>query len=95
MFIIKGFKKYNDVILTIAHEEQCMNCCYKTKHRIIKYSEYFTLFFIPIFPVSIKYKLACPRCTYEIRIKHSDIKHYKDNKGAAELSAARIEKYVE
>ncbi len=79
MFIIKGFKKIEEDVLTVENKELCMNCCNYTNYKIVKRSEHFTLFFIPIFPTSIKYSLECPLCTYKIRLKHYDIGKYRIN----------------
>lgn len=94
MFIINGFKKNIETIQTLEHSQKCMNCCNDVNHRILRYREYFTLFFVPIFPVSTKYTIFCPICTYERKLKKSDVIFYLNNKGKDMLAAAEIEKYV-
>jgi hypothetical protein len=60
MLIIFGFRRY---VLTLAHVTGvCSQCHNPAAHRIIKSTRKFTLFFIPLFPVSTKYYSSCTFC---------------------------------
>jgi hypothetical protein len=94
MFIITGFKKETEVLADMERTELCMNCCHELRHQVMRYREYFTLFFVPLFPVSSRYTYRCPFCTYEHKITKAEANHYVNNVGFADVSTAEVEKYV-
>lgn len=62
MFILFGFghrtsKSYGSVTQNI-----CANCKNYVKREVVKFTSWFTLFFIPIIPYSTEYALCCPIC---------------------------------
>ena len=79
MIIIRGFKDKTETLETMKRPELCMNCRMEVNHQIQKYSDYFTLFWIPLFPTSIKYSIRCPRCTYEVHVPKAVAKSYIEN----------------
>lgn len=66
--IIFGYRggKRNDhgAALPIA----CPNCNNQTFYRYLTVTKWFTLFFIPVIPISSKHYLACPVCTRAIQL---------------------------
>lgn len=79
MLIINGFKEKTETLATMKHPELCMNCRREVNHQIQKFSEYFTLFWVPLFPTNIKYTIRCPKCTYEVYIPKAMAKSYIEN----------------
>ena len=69
MFVIWGSRK--TVKQFAASKESCDVCkselvCY------VKVTTWFTLFFIPIFPVYIKYVRVCPVCSAEEKLPKTE-----------------------
>jgi len=46
----------------------CPNCHNQTFYRYLTVTNWFTLFFIPLIPVSSKHYLACPVCTRALQL---------------------------
>lgn len=66
MFVIAGTRGFKKVLGTkVMHCQRCQNM---TEYMYIKYTKWFTLFFIPIFPYSFKYFLVCPICSASIEM---------------------------
>lgn len=57
-----GHSKVKDAGPVTEHE--CPNCKNTNLWHLIKASTWFTLFFIPVFPYSIKRFIICPTCQY-------------------------------
>ena len=49
-------------ILGLTNAFQCYNCNNAGQFHIVRLARWFTLFWIPIFPFSMKYFIACPVC---------------------------------
>lgn len=58
--IIFGFKSYVTLLATL--NLVCPNCHNPAAHRLHKAVRKFTLFFVPLFPVSTKHFLDCTFC---------------------------------
>jgi zinc-ribbon family len=58
--LIWGFKLYSTVLATFAYV--CDNCHQQAAHHLVKRVRKFSLFFIPLFPVSTKYLDTCTFC---------------------------------
>jgi zinc-ribbon family len=58
--LIWGFKLYSAVVATFAYV--CENCQQQSAHHLVKRVRKFSLFFIPLFPVSTKYTDTCTYC---------------------------------
>ncbi|MDR1410115.1 MAG: zinc ribbon domain-containing protein [Oscillospiraceae bacterium] len=61
MIIIWGTRS-KAKILGITAPQICQHCGNLVQNEVIRVMRWFTLFWIPIFPFSIKYHLACPIC---------------------------------
>ena len=46
----------------------CPNCHNQTFYRLLSVTKWFTLFFVPAFPISSKHYLMCPVCTRAIQL---------------------------
>ncbi|MEG0176766.1 zinc-ribbon domain-containing protein [Anaerorhabdus sp.] len=61
MFVIFG-TKITQKILGYEKKIRCGRCNNVTPWQIVKVTNWFSLFFIPIFPLSTKYYEICPIC---------------------------------
>lgn len=61
MIIIWGSRTFQK-ILAHTGPYTCNNCNNPTPFNLIRVANWFTLFWIPLFPVSIKYYHTCPIC---------------------------------
>jgi hypothetical protein len=48
----------------------CPNCNNQTFYRSLTVTKWFTLFFIPVLPISSKHYLMCPMCTRATQLDH-------------------------
>ncbi len=62
MLLIWGFRRYvQQLLMTML---VCNNCRNPAAHALRKFTTKFTLFFIPLFPVSNRHQLQCTYCGY-------------------------------
>jgi len=66
-FIVWGTRRRKKT-LGFADVHKCSNCNNAKAFLVINVKEWFTLFWIPIFPVSSQYFLMCPICGYGAQI---------------------------
>jgi len=65
MFIIYGTKKLKKELGTYSQNSQCQHCNNVINYSFFSVWTWFTLFWIPIFPVSRKkYYSVCPICSF-------------------------------
>jgi zinc-ribbon family len=55
----------------------CNRCQRPSAHALIKLRTWFTLFFVPVFPVSIRYATVCPMCGVGTKIKKDQAEQLK------------------
>lgn len=60
-----------------AFRQLCSHCNNEEYWNLTRTMTWFTLFFIPIFPYSIKYFLSCPICQYGLTLSSDQIKQTK------------------
>lgn len=72
MFIIWGSKVMEKVLGKSQRAYQCAHCNNVNNYKIFRRRNWFTLFWIPIFPFSSKYFIACPICNYGSQIKKEE-----------------------
>ncbi|HST64334.1 MAG TPA: zinc-ribbon domain-containing protein [Mycobacteriales bacterium] len=58
--LIFGFRVTSALLTTLTYV--CDRCGQPAAHHVVKRSRKFTLFFIPLFPVSTKYVDTCTYC---------------------------------
>lgn len=84
----KSLKKYINMIIFgwghqtikqigIAFKQLCGHCHNEDYWVLTRIMTWFTLFFIPIFPYSIKYFLSCPVCKYGLTLDQRQIDEIK------------------
>ncbi|MEE3487413.1 MAG: zinc-ribbon domain-containing protein [Bulleidia sp.] len=61
MFLLFGISPKTTVIGE-TKPYTCGRCRYEGPWKILKIQNWFSLFFIPLFPVSTRYIEQCPRC---------------------------------
>lgn len=83
MFILFGTRRMRKSLGTVML--LCQRCQRPSAHAVFKVHTWFTLFFIPIFPFSVKYATACPMCGATSQI---DKAHAEQLESAAAQQAA-------
>lgn len=58
-------------------KNHCSHCNNEDYWTLTKYTTWFTLFFIPVIPYSIKYFLSCPVCQYGITLDSNQLEQIK------------------
>ena len=66
MVFIFGVRVYSQLLATVAYV--CENCGQHAPHSVTKRVRRFTLFFLPLFPVSTRYEDQCSFCGRVLRI---------------------------
>ena len=76
MFIIFGYrtllKNFGEVF-----KNMCAHCHNEKYWVLSRASKWFTLFFIPIIPISSTYFLRCPVCKYGTKLDHEQVEKMK------------------
>jgi len=67
MIIIWGTRASKKILGDTA-VYSCNNCNNANPHQIVRVMKWFTLFWIPIFPFSIKHFITCPICSHDVQI---------------------------
>ncbi len=70
MFLIFGTKRYVTVLGLVTFV--CGRCGNPAAQRVEKWVTKFTLFFVPLFPVSTKYVVQCAMCGTHTRIERAE-----------------------
>ncbi len=74
MFIIWGTKPTTKLLGTTHRLYTCEHCNNTNHFNINSYKTWFTIYFIPLFPVHIQYRIECPICEYGYTVKRKLIK---------------------
>lgn len=64
MFIIWGSKETSKIVGKVQKNFTCNHCNNTTPFQIVKNVKWFTLYFIPVFPLNSDYRAECPICRY-------------------------------
>ena len=73
--IIYGWKHMNKELgINLSKIYCCPHCNNSSHYKIIRHRLYFTLFFLPILPLSSKYYEICPICERGVKIKKAEAK---------------------
>lgn len=62
MFLLFGTRASADILAIVTFV--CSNCGVSAAQRVMKYVTKFTLFFVPLFPVSTRYAVDCSHCGF-------------------------------
>lgn len=73
MFIIWGTETKNKVLGNLKEMNHCEYCNNTSSFEVIRYMKWFTIYWIPLFPISIKYYICCPNCNYGKQIKKVEL----------------------
>jgi len=85
MFILFGwgkriYKKYGT-----TEKRKCQRCNNEEEWSIMSYSEWFTLFFIPVIPYSKKYFITCPICNVALELTREQFDGIKEQLNSGEI----------
>lgn len=86
--IIFGWGHQTIKQIGIAFKQLCGHCHNEDYWILTRIMTWFTLFFIPIFPYSIKYFLSCPVCKYGLNL---DDKQVDEIKPLAEINQSLVD----
>lgn len=73
MFIIFGSRGFKIRLGTTLLHRTCGHCHNDVRLDAYKTGSKFTLFFIPIFPISSKYHVICPICQYGFEVSKQEM----------------------
>ncbi len=79
MFIIWGTRVMNKVLGYFNQPYKCGRCNNVSNFKLIRQRKWFTLFWIPIFPIGTKHFFGCPVCNYGNYIQKADAKNMLEN----------------
>ena len=71
--IIFGWGRQTIKEIGVAFKQLCGHCNNEEYWVLTRVMTWFTLFFIPIFPYSIKYFLSCPICKYGLTLDDNQV----------------------
>ncbi|WP_191013839.1 zinc-ribbon domain-containing protein [Treponema zioleckii] len=74
MFFLVGVQSYSHELGFYKKEGTCPNCNRTIKLGIVRNSVWLTIFFVPCFPLSIKYFKFCPECGISAQITRKEAK---------------------
>ncbi|MFI9382254.1 zinc-ribbon domain-containing protein [Kutzneria sp. NPDC052558] len=84
--LIWGTRRYvQQLLMTML---VCNNCHNPAAHALRKFTTKFTLFFIPLFPVSSRYQLQCTYCGYASELAKEQAQALVEQNTAAQQPAA-------
>ena len=72
MFIVWGTRSKDKDLGQSQVAYECEHCNNVSHYRIFRRRNWFTIFWIPIIPLSTKYFIACPICNFGQQIKKSE-----------------------
>jgi tetratricopeptide (TPR) repeat protein len=75
--IIFGWGRQTIKQIGVTFKKLCSHCQNEDYWILTRYMTWFTLFFIPVFPYSIKYFLSCPICKYGLTLDQKQIDQFK------------------
>lgn len=74
--IIWGYKSYQKELGQTQSTIKCSHCHNASPWQVTETGRRFTLYWIPLFPYSRKYFLACPVCQYGKEISKEEIEEF-------------------
>lgn len=75
--IIFGWGRQTIKQIGVAFKQMCNHCHNEDYWVLTRITTWFTLFFIPVIPYSIKYFLSCPVCQYGLTLDSKQIEEIK------------------
>ena len=72
MLILFGTKRTNKELGDSYSMYKCTHCDNERPLKVIKNRLWFTLFFIPVIPLSTKYYCVCPICNFGSKVKKQE-----------------------
>jgi len=88
MFIIFGWGKQLIKRFGVTFQHSCDHCHNEDYWTLSRITTWFTFFFIPVIPYSVKYFLSCPVCQYGFTL---DKEQFNSIKPLAELNQSLID----
>ncbi|HEV2361164.1 MAG TPA: zinc-ribbon domain-containing protein [Acidimicrobiales bacterium] len=79
MFLILGVRGRVKNLATVLL--LCGYCHTPAANRLLRVERWFTLFFLPVFPISRQHKLTCTMCGSVTSLSKADAEHYVDMAG--------------
>ena len=70
--IVVGLRIFSKLLGTLGAPTLCLHCGSSCCHQVVRDRHWFTLFFLPVFPVWQSYSLVCPNCGGAQRLKRRE-----------------------
>lgn len=68
MFVVYGVKTFRKILGMCSYNAICPVCNNTISYNVVRHFIWFSLFWIPLIPLSKKYFLCCPVCKSEKKI---------------------------
>lgn len=79
MFIIYGTKRFDKTLGNLKPLWQCEHCNNAVHFRVFRVTTWFTIFWIPLFPVERKFFVTCPICNYGKKMQKKEAMELLEN----------------
>lgn len=86
MFIIWGTRNTEKVLGYLGTNFECGHCNNVSHYKAFCRKTWFTLFWIPIFPISVNYFVTCPVCNYGKKITKAEAQEMMEKHGTMMLN---------
>jgi hypothetical protein len=86
VFILFGFRSFVKALAVLT--TMCQRCRHQAAQRVVQRSRWFTLFFIPVIPVSFTRYTVCTRCGVTLKISKDDAQRLVTAASAAPVPGA-------
>ena len=90
--LIYGWKSYAQVLAVLRL--MCGRCGNASEHVLRKITTKFTLFFIPLFPISKKHTLFCSACEHEQKLQGAQAQELLATGGAPAMASPAVPGHV-
>ena len=72
MFIVWGTRNTNKTLGSLAPIWECQHCHNASHYTVFARKQWFTLFWIPVIPLSSEYFVTCPICNYGRKVQKQE-----------------------
>nr|WP_122012993.1 zinc-ribbon domain-containing protein [Maliibacterium massiliense] len=72
MIFITGYRRFKKILGLSRQARVCTGCQAQIHYQVVRVISWFTFFYIPLFPYSVRYYLVCPVCDCTFQIKKAE-----------------------
>ena len=85
MFIVWGTRNTEKVLGHLQVSWECGHCGNVLHYKVVCRKTWFTIFWIPLFPVSIQHYVLCPICNYGKKVSKAEATGMMEQYGCMQL----------